>query len=109
MAAGGRCYGIAAFRRGVPNMSKAERIYIALGVLTVVIAGLTFWVAILHEQEHRSDLPTRVGVVIVALIYLGGGAYAVYRNLKGAKRADILRAEIVTIRDEHETQAEAVR
>jgi hypothetical protein len=42
-------------------MSRAEHIFIGLGVVTVIIAGLTLWVALKHEQEHRRDLSMQLG------------------------------------------------
>ena len=72
-------------------MSKTERIYIVLATVAVVIAALTLWVALRHEQEHRSDLMSEVLVAALALIYMVGGGWAIYRNLKDAHRADDLK------------------
>jgi hypothetical protein len=85
-------------------MSKGEKWTVTLGIIGVVGVGLQVWIALLHEEEHRPGIMTTVAIVLLGLLVAAVNIYAIYRNLKDAKRAAELRAEIVTIKDEHATQ-----
>jgi hypothetical protein len=66
--------------------------------------ALTLWVAVRHEQEHRRDIVYEVEIISLGSATLAVLVWAFVRNIRDARRAKSLRAEIVSIKDEHNTQ-----
>jgi len=79
-------------------MQKATNM---LTAVAVVFAAIQAW-DILDRRGILSNA-IAVGLFLVCLVLM---LYAAYRNLSDAARGKALRAEIVTIKDEHKTQLE---
>jgi hypothetical protein len=74
--------------------------------IVAVCAILVLWVAIKSAQHQGVD----VGVIILTIVFLvvaGILISIIYRNLRDATRAESLRSQIITIKEEHATQVKA--
>src|SRR5277367_4186179 len=85
-------------------MSSGERWAIFIGVLGLILMAIQDWVLLSHEQWRTAGLVKSVGIVLFSLLVIGVNVYAISRNLRDSHRAENLRSEIVTIKDEFNFQ-----
>jgi hypothetical protein len=89
-------------------MPKQENINLAVGIGTCLLTLFMLVVLILHERDH--DHTDYTGVVMtmgLLSILLLLTAWSVYVNLKDARRARNLHAQIVAIKEEYKLQTKA--
>jgi predicted RNase H-like HicB family nuclease len=83
-------------------MSKGERV---AAIITVGIAALItapwFYTQLLAWKAEGHDFMLLVGNIIVTLALWVALASAIWINIRGSKRAESLRSQIVSIKDEH--------
>jgi hypothetical protein len=88
-------------------MSKGERltlvITILFGVPSLIFAGIQAWDVL--DRRGAMSAAIAISVWAISLLMIG---YSIYRNLRDARRAESLRAQIVTIKDEHKTHIDAL-
>lgn len=80
-------------------MSRAEKATIAIGVLGIILMGYQAWDILDRRRNVTAAIAVSVWIIAAGMI-----GYSIYSNLKDAHRADTLRSEIITIKDEHTTQ-----
>jgi hypothetical protein len=76
-------------------MSRAEKINIGITVIGLVLMAVPTW-----DVLEKRSLMTATLLVLTWLCGAALVAYSVHRNMKDAKRAESLRAQIVTIKDD---------
>jgi len=85
-------------------MSRGEwAATLIIGIAGLILMGIQAW----DILDRRGAMNATI-VLLAWLLSLGMVAYAVYKNLKDVHREKSLKAEIVTIRDEHKTQMGAL-
>ncbi len=84
-------------------MFKERFASIIIGIVGLILAGVQVW-----DILERRGISGAAFAVIVWVVAFGMIAYAVYRNLKDARRAAQLHSEIVTIKDEYKIHIEAL-
>jgi hypothetical protein len=96
-------------------MAENKDIRIAVGALLVAVASLvvcslTLYVNLLHEKEHEgADYMPVILSIVLFVISVGLVGWAVYWNLKDARRAKSLLAQIVTIKEDHRINVEVLK
>ncbi len=89
----------------LPKMSNGERIAtLIIGIVGLILMGIQAW-----DILDRRGVMNAAIAICVWLLSLSMVAYAVYKNLRDVHREKYIRAEIITIRDEHKTQIEALK
>lgn len=79
---------------------------IGIGAAAFILAGIRFYIDLQEWKAHGHDY---MGLVLSILLFLVTYAVviaAVWKNLKDAKRAESLRVQIVSIKDDHKTQTD---
>jgi len=84
-------------------MFKGNVASIVIGIVALIFAGVPVW-----DILDRRGISGAAFALIVWVIALGVIAYTAYRNLKDSHRANQLRSEIVTIKDEHNIHLKAI-
>ncbi len=81
-----------------------------LGALAVLVSVLALIGWVWHERDHEhTDYTFSLVLTAVTLIAITIVIVAIIRNLKDARRASALQAQIVSIRDEHAVQLTGLR
>jgi hypothetical protein len=65
-----------------------------LAVVIGLVAILTLWVTLRHEQEHRDDLMQEIVLISVWVALLGLVAWSAYRNITESKLAESRQATV---------------
>jgi len=80
-------------------MSIAEKVTIAIGIVGAVFAGYQTWDILDRRHDVSAAFQAVMWIAVILVI-----AYAIYGNLKDARRSKGLQADITRIRDEHREQ-----
>jgi len=76
------------------GMSKTERWTLGVAIATLILTGVSTWVAVAHEAEHRAGIMYKVIIALSGISLMALNGYAIYRNIKDAHRVNAYRKEI---------------
>jgi hypothetical protein len=90
-------------------MSENKTAALIVSAAALVVCSLSLYVQLLHERDHEgADYMPIVLSVVLFVVSVALVGWAVHKNLKDARRAESLRSQIVTIKDECRFQIEEV-
>src|ERR1017187_5837522 len=86
-------------------MSRAEKLIAGFTIGIFIVTCL----ALYADVQDKPETAAVVLLIICNLLLMLAMMFALYRNLHDAHRAKSLRAQIITIRDEHKTAIACLR